>query len=1083
MKSSKGNLIVFLFLAFVAFCCRPELPEEVHVAMELVPKDLDYNMHVKPILSDKCFACHGPDAKKQKANLRLDLADNAYGELPESQGRVAIDPGSLKNSEVFRRIISTDPEVVMPTPESHLSLTAYEKAVLIKWIEEGAEYKQHWAFVKPEMPTIPSVDHKDWVRNPIDNFVAYRLEEKGLVPAKETNKETLIRRVTFDITGLPPTVEEIDAFLNDKSGNAYEKLVDRLLQSPHYGERMATDWLDLARFADSHGYTVDRLRDMSPYRDWVIKAFNQNQPYDEFIHWQLAGDLMRSPTGGPPTKEMQIATAFNRNHQQNMEGGIVEEEFQTEYVLDRANTLGDGLIGLSVGCARCHDHKYDPISQKNYYQLASFFNNIDEAGQISWDDAMPSPTMLLPTPDQEKVLGALEQKIKRQSKQLMEVQKKGEVDFEKWIRAQSYARLREQVIPEAGLQARFNFENNSLKSVVNAKHTGQTVLVGNDRVKEVFVKGQTGTGLKLDGDAWLDLGRVGIFGKSEPFSVGLWINIPQEVKEGVLFHKSQAERLYNFRGYHLYLKNNRLEMKMSHVAPSNGIAKISRSDLPRDRWIQLTMTYDGSGKAAGLKLYLDGRLMPMLVTQDHLTKDILFDSTKVKPQPGLQIGGWYRGYGIKSGLIDDIVVYNRALTPYEALIVGKKATWKELADKAPGDLSADEKKALKEYYFSTSHAPTLAAHRTLKEYRMVLAESTEPIQELMVMRETPKPKQAYLLERGVYDAPGEKVYPGTPEKIFGYPQNFPKNRYGLAQWVTHKDNPLTSRVAVNRYWQLFFGTGLVKTSEDFGNQGELPSHPKLLDWLAITFRDSGGWDVKKLVKTMVMSATYRQDSRGSKELLAKDPENRLLARGPSRRLSAEMMRDNALAASGLINLEIGGRSIKPYQPEGLWRINSATYEPDSGDIVYKRSVYVIIKRSVPNPTLGTFDSPSRSFCIVRRQKTNTPLQALVTLNDPTFVEAAKVLGEKMARETNPKIAITRTYRKLTGRHPNKQELELLQKMLVAENKRFRQEGTKAKGWLLTGQYKVDATLDPAVVAANAVVASTIMNSDATLVKR
>lgn len=1060
--------------------------------MELVPGDLDYNMHVKPILSDKCFACHGPDTKKQKAGLRLDLVDHAYGELPESPGRVAIDPGNLKNSQVFRRIISTDPEVMMPTPESHLSLTAYEKAVLIKWIEKGAEYKPHWAFVKPELPEIPSVKHDDWVRNPIDNFVARRLEEKNLVPAKEADKETLIRRVTLDLTGLPPTLPEIDAFLKDKTTDAYEKLVDRLLKSPHYGERMAADWLDLARFADSHGYTVDRLRDMSPYRDWVIKAFNQNQPYDQFIHWQLAGDLMPGPNGGPPTKDMRIATAFNRNHQQNLEGGIVEEEFQTEYVLDRTNTFGDGLIGLSVGCARCHDHKYDPVSQKNYYQLTSFFNNMDEAGQISWDDAMPSPTMLLPTPRQEQVLRYINQKIVRQSTQVSAVQKEGEGDFEKWIQSHSYGSLKKQAIPKEGLQALFSFDNKSLKNELNPKETGYTTLVGNDRIPEVFTEGHSGPGLKLDGDAWLDLGKVGIFSKSEPFSVGLWLNIPHDMQEGVLFHKSQAERLYNFRGYHVYLKNNKLEMSMAHVAPSNAITKISQQNVPRDCWIQLTMTYDGSGRAAGLQLYLDGTPLPMRVKKDQLTKDILFDERRVSPQPGLQIGGWYRGYGFKNGLIDDIMVYSRTLTPYEVQILGEKAKWNNVVAKAPGLLSADEKNVLKAYFFSVLHRPTLAARQTLKEYRTALADSTESIQELMVMQETPQPKQAYVLERGVYDAPGAKVYPGTPEKIFDFPKHLPKNRYGLAQWVTHPDNPLTARVAVNRYWQLFFGVGIVKTTEDFGNQGELPSHPKLLDWLAVTFLDSGGlapahrshgWNVKQLVKTIVMSATYRQDSRGSQELLVKDPENRLLARGPARRLSAEMMRDNALTASGLINLEIGGRSVKPYQPEGLWRINSATYVPDSGAIIYKRSVYVLIKRSVPNPTLGTFDSPSRSFCTVRRQKTNTPLQALVTLNDPTFVEAAKVLGENMTREKNTKVALVQTYRKLTGRQPNPQEMSLLVKMQAAESRRFHQDSTKAKGWLTTGQYQIDPSLDPASVAANAVVASTIMNSDATLVKR
>ncbi len=1076
------KLLLISLIAFSAFSCQPELPEDVSAAMELVPKELDYNRDVKPILSDKCFACHGPDKAKQKAGLRLDLAASAYSELPKSAGRVAIDPGSLRNSEVFRRIVATDPEVMMPTPESHLSLTAYEKAVLIRWIDEGAEYKPHWAFEKPVMPDIPSVSNADWVRNPIDNFVLSRLEEKKLAPNKEADKETLIRRVTFDITGLPPTLAEIDAFRRDKSPNAYEKVVDRLLKSPHYGERMAADWLDLARFADSHGYTVDRLRDMSPYRDWVIKAFNENQPYDQFIQWQLAGDLMKSPMGGAPTKEMRIATAFNRNHPQNLEGGIIEKEFQTEYVLDRTNTFGDAFIGLSVGCAKCHDHKYDPISQKNYYQLSSFFNNVDEAGQISWDDAMPSPTMLLPTPAQDLVLAFMKKKVKKEANQLAEVQKQGEGAFENWLKSKAYASLKNQPIPKAGLQAKFSFDKNSLKNEIAPKQLAYTTLTDRNKQKENFVEGHRGPGVQLDGDAWLDLDRVGIFSKSEPFSVGMWVNIPKDMKEGVIFHKCLAERLYNFRGYHVYLKDNKLQMSMAHVAPSNAITKVSQESVPRDKWIQLTMTYDGSSQAAGLKLYLDGEPMPMLVTKDQLTKEILFDTTRVKPQPGLQIGGWWRGYGFKDGRVDDIVVYNRTLTPYEVEILGEKKQWVTIAAKSPAELRPDDKAILKEYYFAAAHAPTLAARKALMKTRMVLADSVEKVQELMIMQETANPKQAYVLERGNYDALGVKVYPNTPERIFPFPKGLPKNRYGLALWVTHKGNPLTARVAVNRYWQLFFGVGLVKTTEDFGNQGEMPSHPKLLDWLAVTFRDSN-WDVKKLVKTMVMSATYRQDSRARRELLDKDPENRLLARGPARRLTAEMMRDNALAASGLMNYEIGGKSIKPYQPEGLWKINGAKYEQDSTEVIYKRSVYVIVKRSVPNPTLGTFDATSRSSCIVRRQKTNTPLQALVTLNDPTYVEAAKVLGEQMTREKDPQTAITQTYRKLTGRRPNQKEMDLLLKLKANQTELFTKNPKKAGGWLKAGRHEVDKTLNAAHLAANAVVASTIMNSDATITKR
>lgn len=1069
-------LLILIFLAsFSLLSCSPKLPEEVEIAMKELPDELDYNIHVKPILSDKCFACHGPDKAKQKAGLRLDLAEFAYADLPENPSKVAINPGNLADSEFFHRIISDDPNYVMPTPESHLSLSAKEKAILIQWIKKGAEYKTHWAFVKPEMPDVPEVENEELVNNPIDNFIQEKLSQEKLVPSKEAPKEILLRRLSLDLTGLPPTVQEIEAFLKDNTPDAYEKQVNRLLNSPHYGEKMAVDWLDLARFADSHGYTVDRLRDMSPYRDFVINAFNKNLPYDKFVHWQLAGDLMPKPS-----KEMMIATAFNRNHQQNMEGGIVEEEFQTEYVIDRTNTFGDAFLGLSVGCAKCHDHKYDPISQKNYYQLFSFFNNVKEAGQISWDDALPSPTMMLPSKQQEQILYFINTKIAQQEKVIAQTVTQENQNFQQWLANKSYQNLAKESIPKAGLQAFFTFDDGSLKNSVNQKQMGvmkrESGQLGD---KPVFENTASGKSMLMNGDVFLDLNQVGIFRKSQAFSVGVWVNIPKDLKEGVILHKSQAERLYNFRGYHLYLKNNRLEINMAHTAPSNAITKISKQPVIRNQWIQLTITYDGSSKANGFRLYQNGDEMAMETTTDQLTKDILFG---FDVQPGLQIGAWWRGLGFKNGKVDDISVYNRVLSPYELKILAQKANWSSLANKNSNQLSVQEVSALKQYYLSAVSPALQNTRNVLTQLRTALADSTEKVDELMVMQEMPKPKKAHILLRGNYDAFGEEVFPNTPESILSYPENLPKNRFGLAQWLTHEDHPLTARVAVNRFWQNFFGVGLVKTTEDFGNQGEMPTHPKLLDWLAITFRESG-WDVKKLNKLIVMSATYRQDSRATKEAREKDPENRLLAHGPVNRMTAEMIRDNALMASGLLNPIIGGKSVKPYQPEGLWEINNTTYKADSGKSVYRRSLYVVVKRAVPNPTLATFDATSRSFCVVRRQKTNTPLQALVTLNDPTFVEASRVMGEQMARIPDVRKAIIDTYRKLTGRIPQNKEVTLLVQLQQISLAKFKQHPQKAKGILKAGQYQVDKKMDTSLIAANAVVANTILNSDATLTKR
>ena len=1070
-----NRLSIFIAIKLTIFfmvSCSPDLPEDVELAYTNLPEEIDYNIHVKPILSDKCFSCHGPDKAKQEAGLRLDIASFAFDDLPESPGKVAIDPGDLNGSELFHRILSDDPEYKMPNKKSNLSLSPKEKAILIKWIKEGAEYKPHWAFVNPEKPDVPDIKDDKWIINPIDNFIVRKLELEKLKPSMQAKKEILLRRLSLDLTGLPPTLAEINTFLKDNSPNAYEKQVDRLLKSPHYGEKMALNWLDLARFSDSHGYTVDRLIDMSPYRDWVIKAYNQNLPYDKFIQWQLAGDLMPNAS-----KEMRIATAFNRIHQQNMEGGIIEEEFQTEYVIDRVNTTGVAVMGLPLGCARCHDHKYDPISQKNYYELYGFFNRVKEAGQISWDDAMPSPTILLPTTQQDKILNYINRKISTQEKILIKTKVDSRIAFQKWINEKKYKILAIESLPKEGLQAHYNFSVASLKGIYPVA-SGNT-LISSSIDKPVFADRDGGKALVLNGDQWFELKNVGVFRKSDPFSINISVFIPKDFKEGVLFHKCVSERLYNFRGYHLYLKDNRLTVNMSHAAPSNAISRITQKPVIRNQWVQLTMTYDGSAKASGLKLYENGTEQKLVTTMDQLTKDILMYS---KEQPGLQIGAWDRGLGFKGGQVDDIMVYNRQLTDYEVKIIGKKASWSSVANKEPEQLTQAELDLLNKYYTSVLDPEVKSEARKLQTIRTELADSVNKIRELMVMQDSPQPKKTFILNRGNYDSPGEEVFPNTPPSILPFPDNLPKNRYGLALWLTDDKHPLTARVAVNRYWQNFFGTGLVKTSEDFGNQGELPSHPELLDWLAVTFKESG-WDAKKLCKLIVMSATYRQDSRANSDVKLKDPENRFLSHGPSRRMEAEMIRDNALMASGLLNNRIGGKSVKPYQPQGLWEINNTSYTADTGAAVYRRSLYVLVKRTVPNPTLNTFDATERSYCVVRRQSTNTPLQALVLLNDPTFVEASKVLGQQITSSTNQSTAIIDVYRKLTGISPAKAELKLLQSLQSEELKKFRADVNKTKGWLAAGQFKVNKDLEPAMVAANAVLASVILNSDATLTKR
>ena len=1068
--------VTILIISFTAFVGSggPELPTDVAAEFNRIDRRLDYNRDVKPILSDKCFACHGPDKAKQQAGLRLDVSASAYGPLPESPGKVAIQPGRIWKSEMVRRIISGDPDYMMPTPASHLSLTAKEKAFLAKWIEQGAVYQPHWAFVKPVKNEPPPVAGDASVMHPVDRFIRSRLNEMKLRPAAPAPRDLLLRRLSLDITGLPPTIAETDAFLQDKSPDAYEKQVDRLLASVHYGERMAADWLDLARFADTHGYSVDRLRDMSPYRDWVIRAFNDNLPYDRFIHWQLAGDMMPGRT-----RDMVVATAFNRLHQQNMEGGIVEEEFQREYVLDRTNTFGEAFMAMSVGCARCHDHKYDPVSQKNYYELSAFFNNVREAGQISWNNDLPTPTLMLPDAVQERVIDSL-RKAAADGQQRLEAEVRlAAARGQAWIAGNGHRALSSETLPGKGLQALYRLDGHlgdeldtSRKGVM--KHdegvTGDLPVFANDRGGKVLL---------LDGDVYLDLRHAGVFCASEPFTIGMWLNIPGSMKEGVIFHKSDGERLYNFKGFNLSLRNDRFEITMAHTAPSNAIIRVAGQPVPRDRWIHVALAYDGSATAAGFRLYQDGRELVMDTEIDKLYKDIIFYR---KAEPALQIGGWWRGTGFTGGKADDIAVYARRLTDLEIGILAGRQKWSDIASADGAALSADAKKLLSEYHALTADTLVSFRQRSLQAVRNAYYEAVKDVPQLMVMEEMSRPKKTFLLKRGRYDMPGEPVIPATPPSILAFPANMPPSRLGLAQWLTSPDHPLTARVAVNRLWQQFFGTGLVKTSEDFGNQGEMPSHPELLDWLAVSLRESG-WDLKRMIKLIVTSATYRQDSYSSPALREMDPENRLLARGPSMRLTAEMMRDNALAASGLLNPKIGGPSVYPYQPAGLWAINSMNYKADSTDAMYRRSVYVVVKRAVPLPTLSSFDASERTACLSRRSRTNTPLQALVTLNDPAYVEAAKALGASVAGPYAAGDMIVRMYRSLTGRSPTDKELALLTDFHEKQLKAFAGAPEKMKGWLDAGIYQVAPQLDRQQVSANAVVASLIMNSDATITKR
>ena len=1067
LKTLLAGLIGLTLATLCVPSCGPALPEDVEAALATLDRKIDYNLDIKPLLSDRCFACHGPDEAKREAGLRLDIEADATGTLPENPGHFAIRPGDLSRSEAVHRILSSDPESMMPPPESNLSLNVEEKALLIKWIDEGAEYKPHWAFTPPAQPRLPSVQQTDWPANPIDHFILANLEQKNLQPSPTADRQALLRRLSFDLTGLPPTLDQWEQWQQDSGAEALDRLVDAILDRPAYGERMATEWLDVARYADTHGYTVDRYRDMSPWRDWVIKAFNQNMPYDQFVTWQLAGDLMENPS-----RDQIIATAFNRNHQQNMEGGIIDEEFRVEYVADRTSTLGTAFMGLTLNCARCHDHKYDPVSQQEFYQLFDFFNRVNEAGQIDFANATPVPTLLLTTPEVDSITKFLDQQIEAATAELsnQDIQTK---EFSRWL---EFSRPKlTQGIFNRDLQAHFPLDRHTRnlqggrQGVMRQAHVKEKLL-------PKYQSGREDSGLFLDGDAWLDLGPVGVFDRHDPFTISLWVNLPQELENGVIFHKGDGAALYNFRGYHLALKDNRLELLMACTTPNNAIIKYV-SEIPREQWVHLAYVYDGLGKADGLQLFINGDLQDAEVEVDNLYRSILFNRSQ---EPGLQLGARWRGIGVRGAGIDEVKVYARKLSEIEIIGLINPSPLTELIQQPTPDITSETRQLWQQFYLQGISRSNSELQKQRIAFLQRKASILDTVQELMVMEEMTQPRASFVLDRGQYNARTQPVTAGTPASILPMDAGLPQNRLGLAKWLFDSQHPLTARVAVNRYWQMLMGRGIVETAEDFGNQGALPSHPQLLDWLAVFFRDSG-WDIKALLKMIVSSRTYQQQSMADQSLHEIDPDNIWYARGPSSRLSAEMLRDQALAASGLLQAKIGGPSVYPYQPKDLWRVNGGTYPDPTPDQVYRRSLYTIWKRSVPHPTLSTFDAPERSECQPRRQRTNTPLQSLVLMNDPTFVEASRMLGGRMVEHGFEKT-LPKVFYALTGRAVLDEEKTLLEELFVEAKENFEEHPNKLEGWLNVGLAKVGQE-DKVSLGAATVVANTIINMDASMVKR
>ena len=1028
-----------------------------------LPARVDFNYHIKPLLSDRCFTCHGPDEKARKGKLRLDTPEGAFKAL--DGGKFIIKPGDTANSELLHRLTSTDPEEVMPPPKANLTMTADEIALLKKWIEQGAEWKKHWAFIPVGNVPVSETKNRKWARNEIDRFVLAKLEAEKLKPAPEATKERLLRRVSLDLTGLPPTPAEVDAFLADKSQDAYAKVVDRLLASPAYGERMAVEWLDVARYADTHGYQADRFNHLWPWRDWVIKAFNRNIRINQFIIEQLAGDLLPDAT-----QDQKVATAFNRLHRQTNEGGSVEEEFRVEYNSDRVHTVGGAFLGLTMECSRCHDHKYDPISQKDYYRLFAFFNSTDESGLYShFTDAIPTPTTLLYKDGEEQKHRALKQAVAAKEKELEAYRAAARPAFEKWLTS------KREPTEVKGFIGHYSFDNLTNNTSLNLAATNFHAKLSESPKS---VTGRVGQALRFDGENSVRIDKFADFKRTDPFSFSLWIHPAEELPEIVVLHHQQAGSDSGYQGYQLVLEDGHASFALIHFWPGNALKVRTRAKLPLNAWTHIGISYDGSSSAAGLKLFVNGQPAATEIEKDKLTKEF------ANGQP-LALAARFRSRGFKDGMIDELKVFNRSLTAAEMRLVHSGSSRGNETQIDQSLLTSTPTEQLKDYYLANiddAHAKHLAE---LKKLRDDENSFINRIPEIMGMGDLLTPRPTYVLKRGEYDKRAETVEPSTPESILPMDPKLPHNRLGLAQWFVDRQNPLTARVLVNRYWQLFFGRGLVVTAEDFGSQGALPTHPELLDWLAMHFMETG-WDLKALCKFIVTSATYRQSSQASPELLARDSDNKLLARGPKTRLTAEMFRDSALVASGLLVQKLGGPSVKPYQPEGVWEETAgSSYTPDKGENLYRRSLYTFWKRTAPHPMMTTFDASERNTCVVRRQPTSTPLQALVLLNDPQMLEAARRIGERALKESPASATdqITLTFRLLTGRQPTTRELRILQQLRADQLALFRANREAAQAMLKIGEATIDSKLDRAELAAATAIASAVMNFDEAVLKR
>jgi hypothetical protein len=1042
---------------------------------------LDFNQDVQPILAANCFSCHGPDPEMRKANLRLDLEESAFRKRPGKPD--AIVPGHPESSEMIRRIESHDPHYLMPQSAQNEAkpMKAADIAVLKQWVAEGAHYRPHWAFEKPVRPAVPQMQAADWVKTPIDPFILRRLSKEGLQPSPEADKHTLIRRVTLDLTGLLPTPAEVDHFVQDASPQAYEHLVDRLLASPAFGEQRARYWLDYARYADTYGLHYDNNRYIWAYRDYLIKAFNINKPFDQFAREQIAGDLL--PAGN---LDQIIASGYIRSGVSSNEGGTIPEELRVNIARERTEAYGAAFLGLTVGCAVCHDHKYDPTTQKDFYQLSAFFNNINEQ-PFNFDKPDWAPVVRIPKPQNLEAYNRVLAKRAELERQLDASRLQERALIDQWLKSKQNPA---QAVSTDQLQLRLRLDEGGGEVLKNsAPHANPSSFPIGKFQPQWGETTWLWPDFRMDTSTRVELGQIGDFEWNQPFSSGGWFmlrsapNFTSSKVSGTLISKMDSTQ--HDRGWDLETQNGILTVELADPTPMRAISVSTVTPLPTDgKWDHVFFTYDGSGKAAGVKIYING--------SEAATKTIAdsFGGNSMRSSAPLQLGRKSPdAQPARDTRYQDIRLYGRLLTAEEVKRLPFEDYVAEITSTPASHWDPDQWHAVSDFYFNNVDETAIAIHGQIQGMNAELDKLSQGGDVSLVSEERPSLAYADVLTRGLYTARKERVEANTPHFLPPLPAGRPHNRLALADWTVSPENPLTARVTVNRMWNELFGAGLVETTEDFGIMGQRPSHPELLDWLAVEFRESG-WDMKHMYKLMVMSAAYRQSAKATPDQLARDPKNLLLAHGPRFRMDAEMLRDIALQSSGLLVNKIGGPSVKTYQPDNVWesvgypKSDTTKYTQDHGDALYRRSLYTYWKRMAMPPDMDAFDAPTRDTACTRRQRTDTPLQALVTMNDEQWVEASRALAERLIRQggKQPEQRIHYLSDLLLSHDPSPQMASVLEQSLDQMQEHYAADPAAAGELIAVGEKPRDRAIPPPELAAWTMVVSEVFNLDETLNK-